>query len=52
LGSTTRHHLAKKQDGPGERYFAAKWFRLGVFSHISLPGAGKEYQFSKAMIEE
>jgi len=29
-----------------------KWVRLGVFPHIPLPGAGKNYRFSKTSIDE
>jgi excisionase family DNA binding protein len=29
-----------------------KWVRLGVFLHVPLPGAGKDYRFSKALIDE
>ena len=29
-----------------------KWVRLGVFPHVPLPGAGKDYRFSKALIDE
>jgi excisionase family DNA binding protein len=28
-----------------------KWVRLGVFPHIPLPGVGKDYRFSKALID-
>lgn len=29
-----------------------EWVRLGVFPHIPLPGAGKDYRFSKTLIDE
>jgi excisionase family DNA binding protein len=29
-----------------------KWVRLGVFPHVPLPGAGKDYRFSKTSIDE
>ena len=29
-----------------------KWVRLGKFPRIPLPGAGKDFRFSKAMIDE
>jgi excisionase family DNA binding protein len=29
-----------------------KWVRLGVFPRIPLPGKGKDYRFSKALIDE
>jgi excisionase family DNA binding protein len=29
-----------------------EWFRLGVFPHVPLPGAGKDYRFSKTLIDE
>jgi excisionase family DNA binding protein len=29
-----------------------KWVRLGVFPHIPLPGAGKDYRFSRELIDE
>jgi excisionase family DNA binding protein len=29
-----------------------KWVRLGVFPHVPLPGAGKDYRFSKFIIDE
>lgn len=29
-----------------------KWVRLGVFPHIPLPGVGKDYRFSKTLIDE
>jgi len=29
-----------------------KWVRLGVFPHVPLPGAGKDYRFSKVIIDE
>jgi excisionase family DNA binding protein len=29
-----------------------KWVRLGVFPHIPLPGAGKDYRFTRTSIDE
>jgi excisionase family DNA binding protein len=29
-----------------------KWVRLGVFPHIPLPGVGKDYRFSRKLIDE
>jgi excisionase family DNA binding protein len=29
-----------------------KWVRLGTFPRIPLPGAGKDFRFSRAVIEE
>jgi excisionase family DNA binding protein len=29
-----------------------EWVRLGVFPHVPLPGAGKDYRFSKTLIDE
>jgi excisionase family DNA binding protein len=29
-----------------------KWVRLGVFPHIPLPGAAKDYRFSRELIDE
>ena len=29
-----------------------KWVRLGVFPHVPLPGAGKDYRFSRELIDE
>jgi excisionase family DNA binding protein len=29
-----------------------KWVRLGVFPYIPLPGSGKDYRFSKVLIDE
>jgi excisionase family DNA binding protein len=29
-----------------------KWVRLGVFPHVPLPGAGKDYRFSRTLIDE
>ena len=29
-----------------------KWVRLGVFPHVPLPGTGKDYRFSRELIDE
>jgi excisionase family DNA binding protein len=29
-----------------------KWVRLGVFPRIPLPGRGKDFRFTKAMIDQ
>jgi excisionase family DNA binding protein len=29
-----------------------KWVRLGVFPHVPLPGVGKDYRFSRKLIDE
>ena len=57
----------EKQEKPAAEYLTAeeaaayirvhvetlrKWVRLGVFPHVPLPGAGKDYRFSRELIDE